>query len=402
MNDKVDKTVSITLPASKSLSNRMLIIQALSNANIQIDNLSKARDTEILNDALNSEAKAINIKDAGTAMRFLTAFLALKKGRFTLSGSARMHQRPIGVLVQALNALGADITFVEKNKYPPLSIGEFEPINACQELEIDSTISSQYISAILMIAPLLPNGLFIKLKGEIASQPYIKMTLALMEQFGISFKEFSNKIKVEAGNYSSGNIHIENDWSAAGYFYNALLLSKYDTLQINGLYENSLQGDKIVHEIYEKLGVRTEFNKDGIRITKKNIALPDVLDLNFQDCPDQAQTLAVICAVLGVDLNMRGIHSLRIKETDRVLALQKELAKLNIELDDKGDSCYIHSRKLSDLPKDLKIATYDDHRMAMSFAPLCFLGYLEFDNKEVVSKSFPDFWKELNVLVNFA
>ncbi|SFT68771.1 3-phosphoshikimate 1-carboxyvinyltransferase [Lishizhenia tianjinensis] len=393
------KGKEIQLPASKSIANRALIIQALSKEDIVISNLSNARDTQTMLQLLQDEGQVKDVKDAGTTMRFLTAFYALQNDSFILQGTERMHQRPIGILVDALRSLGAQINYLGEEAYPPLEIHPFQPINACQELVIDSSISSQYISALLMVAPLLPNGLFFKLQGKTASKPYINMTLELMQQFGITLRHYENKIRVNPGRYSGGELKVENDWSAASYWYSFLILSDLEELYLPGLQENSLQGDAVIAAIATVFGIETSFDVKGAILKKEAKEFPTELKLNVQNCPDLAQTLAVLCGVTGVELHLDGIHSLRIKETDRVKALQSELARLDIAVEDLGESIKVHGKTLQTLPKNLSIATYEDHRMAMSFAPLVHLGELEIQNQEVVAKSYPNFWEELQKMI---
>ncbi|MDX1446307.1 3-phosphoshikimate 1-carboxyvinyltransferase [Lishizhenia sp.] len=393
------KGKEIQLPASKSIANRALIIQALSKEEIVITNLSNARDTQTMLQLLQNEGQVKDVKDAGTTMRFLTAYYALQNDNFILQGTERMHQRPIGILVDALRNLGAQISYLGEEGYPPLEIHPFQPINACQELVIDSSISSQYISALLMVAPLLPNGLFFKLEGKTASKPYINMTLELMQQFGITLRHYENKIRVNPGRYSGGELRVENDWSAASYWYSFLILSDLEELFLPGLQENSLQGDAVIAAIATVFGIETSFDDEGATLKKVPKEFPTELKLNVQNCPDLAQTLAVLCGVTGVELHLDGIHSLRIKETDRVKALQTELARLNVEVEDFGESIKIYGKQIKELPKNLSITTYEDHRMAMSFAPLVNLGEIDIQHPEVVEKSYPKFWEELQKMI---
>lgn len=389
----------INLPASKSIANRALIIQALCKEEIIISNLSDARDTQTLQRLLLEDGRVKDVKDAGTTMRFLTAYYALQNDKFILQGTERMHQRPIGILVDALRSLGAQISYLGEEGYPPLETHPFQPINACQELVINSSISSQYISALLMVAPLLPNGLFFKLEGKTASKPYINMTLAMMQEFGITLRHYENKIRVNPGRYCGGNLRVESDWSAASYWYSFLILSDLEDLFLPGLQENSLQGDAVIAAIATVFGIETSFDENGAHLKKEAKDFPTELKLNVQNCPDLAQTLAVLCGVTGVKLHLDGIHSLRIKETDRVKALQNELARLNVNVEDSGDYIIVYGKVLRDLPKNLSISTYDDHRMAMSFAPLVNLGEIDIQHPEVVEKSYPKFWEELQKMI---
>lgn len=387
----------IELPASKSISNRLQIINALSSNQIEIKNLSNARDTQLLKSILSNPHPEKDVKDAGTAMRFLTAFYAISNQNIVLKGTERMHQRPIKILVDALNSLGANISYINKNGYPPLKIAPFSPINACVELEIDSTVSSQFVSAILMIAPLLTNGLWLKLNGEIASKPYIKMTLMLMESFGIEWNWERNKILIKKSAYTEGTHTVESDWSAASYWYAFLALSNQGTVYLKGLQNNSLQGDAIVTNLFENFGVKTIFDNNGAIITKiSNVNYPKSLEINFSSFPDLAQTVAVVCAVKGINLTLTGIESLKIKETNRIEALQTELLKIGSKLTIVSNNIYVlEAQTLRHLTEKIYINTYEDHRMAMAFAPISLFGDVFFDDETVVQKSYPNFWEQL-------
>lgn len=388
----------INLPASKSISNRLQIINALSGGLIDIQNLSNARDTQTMKSLLADGLSIKDVKDAGTAMRFLTAFYAIGDKEIIIKGTERMHQRPIGILVDALNALGANIEYLEKNGYPPLKISPFQPIYACQELEIDSTISSQYISALMMIAPYLPTGLWLKLKGEIASKPYIKMTLELMKSCGADVEMKGDKIQIKPSKYNSKKHFVESDWSAASYWYSFLALAEEGENTLDYLTENSIQGDSVIATIFEKLGVETAFIDSAAILKRVKVDLPSILEIDFSDCPDLAQTLAVFCALKGIELKMEGVESLKIKETNRVEALQNELAKLDVAMFEKEGSYIVKGKKLKHFNTSIHFNTYEDHRMAMAFAPLSLLGKISFDDESVVVKSYPDFWKELEKL----
>ena len=324
------------LPASKSISNRLQIINALSGNLIDIENLSNARDTQTMKDILAENSSIVDVKDAGTAMRFLTAFYAIGDKEIIIKGTERMHQRPIGILVDALNALGANIEYLEKEGFPPLKINPFKPIIACQELEIDSTISSQYISALMMVGPYLPTGLWLKLKGEIASKPYIKMTLALMQSCGAEVELKGNKIQIKPSTYNSKKHFVESDWSAASYWYSFLAMADDGEITLDYLTEKSIQGDSVIASIFDSLGVKTTFIDNGVSLKRVHVELPKKLKIDFSDCPDLAQTLAVFCAVKGIELTMTGVESLKIKETNRLQALQNELAKLSVDLIQNG------------------------------------------------------------------
>lgn len=398
---KQNLSVKAKLPASKSISNRLQIINALSGNLIDIDNLSNARDTQTMKDILSKNSSLVDVKDAGTAMRFLTAFYAIGDKEVIIRGTDRMHQRPIGILVDALNALGANIEYLEKKGFPPLKINAFKPIIACQELEIDSTISSQYISALMMVGPYLPTGLWLKLKGEISSKPYIKMTLALMENCGADVVMKGDKIHIKPSKYKSKKHFVESDWSAASYWYSFLALADNGEITLNYLTENSIQGDSVIASIFEKLGVKTTYSGSGVKLERVNIDLPKTLEIDFSDCPDLAQTLAVFCAVKGIELKMTGVESLKIKETNRVKALQNELAKIGVELIEKNPNYIIKGKTLQHLNTPTHFNTYEDHRMAMAFAPLSLLGEISFDDENVVKKSYPDFWREIENKVSY-
>ena len=386
------------LPASKSISNRLQIINALSRGLVEIQNLSNARDSQVMKSLLADTSSVKDVKDAGTVMRFLTAFYALGDKQIILQGTNRMHQRPIGVLVDALNALGANIEYLKKIGYPPLKINAFKPRIACQELEIDGSISSQYISALMMIGPYLPTGLWLKLKGEAASKPYIKMTLALMKSCGAVVEMKGDKIQIKPSKYVSKEHFVESDWSAASYWYSFLALADEGEIKLNYLNKNSIQGDRIIASIFSNLGVETTFVDDVAILKRVKADLPKTLEIDFVDCPDLAQTLAVFCAVQGIELTMKGVESLKIKETNRVEALQNELAKLNIKMIEKDNTCIVKSKRLQHFNTSTCFNTYEDHRMAMAFAPLCLLGEISFDEESVVNKSYPDFWHEISLI----
>ena len=399
-NKKSELTGEVRLPASKSISNRLQIINALSGGLIEIDNLSNARDSQTMKNILAGNPSVIDVKDAGTAMRFLTAYYAIGTNQVIIKGTERMHQRPIGILVEALIVLGANIEYLNKKGYPPLKINPFQPIYACQELEIDSSISSQYISSLMMISPYLPSGLWLKLKGGIASQPYVNMTLSLMKTSGAEAKMGGDKIHIKSSKYSSLKQTVESDWSAASYWYSFLALSDKGSISLKGLNKNSIQGDSVIAEFFKPFGVKTKFFDEGVLLEKVSVELPEKIEIDFCDYPDLAQTIAVFCAVKGIELAMKGVESLKIKETNRLTALKSELLKLGVAITQKGAIYTIHGKDINKLPRELSIETYEDHRMAMAFAPLSLLGDISFDNKSVVNKSFPSFWSEIEKLVN--
>ena len=391
--DKFKNNV-ITLNSSKSESNRLLIIQALSKEIINIYNLSNANDTIILKNLLNKNPNSIwNIKDAGTTMRFLTSFLSLKRNDVKITGSKRMEKRPIAILVDALNEIGAKIKYLKKEGYPPIYIKNKinQKINSIQ---IKGNISSQYISSLLLIAPILKNGIEIKIIEPLYSQPYVEMTLSLMKNFGIKYKWNKNKIKITNQKYLSGSYKIESDWSAASYWYSIISINDHiKTLKLIGLRKNSFQGDKIIADIMKNIGVYTRFESDGILLIK-NSNLESTKEINFKNCPDLAQTILVIAAVKKIKLKLKGLESLKIKETDRLIAMKKELKKIGCNFYEANDE-WILERRNNKLPKKLIINTYKDHRVAMSFASLSSKLELVIRDPEVVNKSYPNFWNDI-------
>ena len=391
--DKFKNNV-ITLNSSKSESNRLLIIQALSKEIINIKNLSNANDTIILKNLLNKNPISIwNIEDAGTTMRFLTSFLSLKKNEVKITGSKRMEKRPIAILVNALNEIGAKIKYLKKEGYPPIYIKNkiSQKINSIQ---IKGNISSQYISSLLLIAPILKNGIKIKIIEPLYSKPYVEMTLSLMKNFGIKYKWNKNKIKISNQKYLSGSYKIESDWSAASYWYSIISINDHiRSLKLIGLRKNSFQGDKIIADIMKNIGVYTRFERDGISLIK-NSNLESTKEINFKNCPDLAQTILVIAAVKKIKLKLKGLESLKIKETDRLIAMKKELKKIGCNFYEANDEWILEKRN-NKLPKKLIINTYKDHRVAMSFAPLSSKLELVIRDPEVVNKSYPNFWNDL-------
>ena len=371
-------------------------MQALSDGDVRIDNISDAADTVTLNNILKDDSqKVVNIGPAGTAMRFLTAFYAVKESERTLTGSARMKQRPIGILVDALRTLGADIEYVEKEGFPPLKIKG--PLNQkTKEVSIKGNISSQYISALLLIAPKLDQGLNLVIEGELTSKPYVEMTLAMMEQAGISHYWKDNVITIEKQSFNKSVINVEPDWSAASYWYAIAALSEEAQLFLPGLNGYSLQGDSMITEIMANFGIRSQFKDGGVCLFKEPKKLERKI-FDFKECPDLAQTVIVCCAALGHDATFTGLETLKIKETDRVNALQTELLKIGVRLIEKNQTYKLDSSGLN-LDKNIKISTYDDHRMAMAFAPLALvIPELEIEDHLVVEKSYPDFWKHLEI-----
>ncbi|MCS6832978.1 MAG: 3-phosphoshikimate 1-carboxyvinyltransferase [Flammeovirgaceae bacterium] len=382
----------VPLPSSKSESNRALVMQALSGGKITLENLSEARDTQTMIRLLHSSDLVCDVIDAGTTMRFLTAYFTAKNRETILTGTERMCERPIGILVNALRSIGADIRYVGKEGYPPIHIKHFSQTTSAVSIRGD--VSSQYISALLMIAPCLPKGLHITLEGEIASRPYLEMTLELLAYFGIAHRWEGQTIHIPPQNYQANHYIVESDWSGASYWFSMAALAKEAQIKLLNLKEKSLQGDRVIVEIAEKLGVKTSFVSDGLLLTKKETHVAE-LSFDFTHCPDLAQTIAVLCAALGVKARLSGLKSLRIKETDRIAAVQNELQKLGIMVNVEGDEAlaiYPSSLQLANQPV---IRTYDDHRMAMAFAPLALLSPIRIEHPNVVEKSYPSFWKHL-------
>ncbi|MEJ8802972.1 3-phosphoshikimate 1-carboxyvinyltransferase [Pontibacter sp. H249] len=382
---------SIKLPASKSEANRALIISALSGASSKLYNLSEANDTQLLQRLLKSEDETIDAEDAGTVMRFLTAYYAITGQDKTLTGTARMCQRPIKVLVDALRELGASIAYLGEEGYPPLKIEAFKG-SGKKHLKVRSDISSQYISALLMVAPLLPEGLVLELEGKISSKPYINMTLSLMKHFGVEATFENSIITVPHQKYTSGSFQVESDWSAASYWYSMVALAKEADITLLGLKEKSFQGDSAVAEIMNHLGVYTYFTDEGVRLTKKRCEKHLVYD--FSDCPDLAQTVVALSAALGVTLEITGLESLRIKETDRIHALQIELLSLGCKLEEITPGVFRMDPGIIS-KESFVFRTYQDHRMAMAFAPLALLAPTTIQEPSVVRKSYPRFWEDL-------
>ena len=388
------KPIDIHLPASKSESNRVLIISALSQHQPILRNLSTARDTQIMMDLLNSNEKVLDVKDAGTTMRFLTSYCALTGKNNILTGTSRMHERPIHILVEALKTLGADINYLKSDGYPPIETLGFRQ-QLTDHISMGGHVSSQYISSLLMSAPVLPMGLTLHLTGKIASRPYIDMTIELMRSFNASVQWLDNRtIKVDAKPYRATAYTVESDWSGASYWYGIASLAKTATMKLLGLKKDSLQGDIRIAEIMKDLGVETIFESDGIRLRKN--ANKSSVQFDFSDCPDLAQTVVVICAAKNVQCEMTGLESLRIKETDRIAALQTEIAKIGAKLvENEGKWTLFPADKNGPLKLPIEIETYKDHRMAMAFSILATLYPVIIKNPEVVQKSYPSFWNDL-------
>ena len=394
---KIKQNSAVVITGSKSESNRLLLLKAL-YPQLSITNLSNSDDTQLMDAALANSAAKIDIHHAGTAMRFLTAFYATQEGKqVLLTGSPRMQQRPIKILVDALRALGADITYEINEGFPPLRIKGKKLSRA--EVSLSAAVSSQYISALLLVAPSLSNGLKLKLEGHITSTPYINMTLSLLRQIGVKAKFEENTITVlPVIAVPSNEMVVESDWSSASYFYSLVALSPLGTqIQMSSYQKNSLQGDCVLADIYSSLGVSTEYgNSNTISLKKVRSADTAKLNLDLSNSPDIAQTIVVSCLALQLECHIDGLHTLKIKETDRLQALKNEIQKL-------GSVLKITDRSLTlERPRPLTsgalIDTYNDHRMAMAFAPLILKTNLFINDAEVVSKSFPDFWNNLRSL----
>lgn len=406
MNLKLHKASSIKmstidLPGSKSISNRILIIKALSNLDFEIQNISDSDDTKHLQEALEhyKHSKLINVGHAGTDMRFLTAFLSLKKGNYELTGSDRLQQRPVKDLVEVLKTLGADITYKNKEGYPPLLICGKQLSGG--KVEISGSVSSQFITALLLVAPYFTNGLELNIIGDLVSKPYVNMTIELMKEFGASVIWKDHKISVHSVHYTytKKEFLVESDWSAASYYYSIVALSKLNTsLLINGLFQKSLQADSVCAEIYKNFGVTTSYSENEITIIKSTAVSKSELEYNFIECPDIAQT--VVCTSVGLQIPFKftGLQTLKVKETDRIVALKNEFAKFGIELVVSDNSIqWLGENSLN--KSNVSIATYNDHRMAMSFATLSvLLDEVIIEDANVVSKSYPLFWEHLKCI----
>lgn len=399
---KSDKQLKgeITLDGSKSISNRALIIRALSGLDFPIHELGDSQDTQTLIRLLESDEKVLDAGPAGTTFRFLTAYLAFQKGTQVLTGSARMKQRPIGILVDCLRKLGAHIEYEEKEGYPPLKIHAQEFSVTTPELTIPASVSSQYISALLMVGPTFTGGLRLKLEGEIVSRPYIEMTLRTMARFGVAHTWEGNMIIVPEQNYQAQEFTVEADWSAASYYYALAAFSDETDLYLNGLHQESWQADAAIVEIAKQFGVTTNFTKKGVHLTKSSTDTSD-FKYDFLNCPDIAQTLAVICAGKRCAGEMEGLQTLKIKETDRIEALIIELKKIGVEAEEiAGNAMRIHAPTHNfEEVKTPTFDTYHDHRMAMIFATLALVvGEVVIDDPLVVGKSYPAFWDDLKML----
>ena len=387
---------AIAISGSKSETNRLLLLQAL-YPNIQLQNTSNSDDSLVMEKALSSSEETINIHHAGTAMRFLTAYFATQEGRTVLlTGSSRMKERPISILVEALRQLGAKIEYLENEGFPPLKITG-QKITA-SKVALQANVSSQYISALLLIASKLENGIEITLEGPLTSIPYINMTLALLQEIGIETAFEGNTIRVKPStNHQPITLTVESDWSSASYFYSIVALSEVGTtIRLSSYKKNSLQGDSALVTLYENFGVTTTFDGNTICLTKTYNVQPTPYTLQLNNTPDIAQTIAVTCLGLGLGCHLSGLHTLKIKETDRLEALQMELTKLGAEVTVTEDTLTLKATK--SIPSNVKIGTYTDHRMAMAFAPLALKVPIVIKDAEVVSKSYPNFWSDLKAV----
>ncbi len=390
-NQQVGGTVS-GLPASKSVSNRVLVLDALAGFGSELQNLSEARDTQLMQKLVKSSDKIIDVMDAGTTMRFLTAFYAISGSNRIMTGTDRMKERPISPLVNTLREIGADIRYLGKEGYPPLEILGFSG-QRTREVTIPGNLSSQFISALMMIAPVLPLGLRIHLSGHVGSRPYIKMTQEMIRMYGGKIEVNENLIDVSPGGITKVNYAVEPDWSAASYWFSFCSLSEQGKFYLPGNFSKSFQGDQVITEIGNQLGIKSERSAEGLALTKTSNL--NEVEWDFTDCPDLAQTVAPLCAFKGITGIFTGLESLRIKETDRIAALQQELAKSGATLEEESSGAWKltpASRKSDYL---FEVQTYHDHRMAMGFAPLATNLDVAIEDRNVVNKSYPRFWTDL-------
>lgn len=380
------------LPASKSVSNRVLILDALAGGGSVLENLSEARDTRLMTDLVRSGEVTINAQDAGTTMRFLTAYYAVSGTRRILTGTDRMFERPIRPLVDALRTLGADISYLGKEGYPPLEIHGFSG-QRTDVVRVPGHLSSQFISALMMIGPVLPKGLQIRLEGHVGSRPYIEMTAAMMRLFGATVRFEDQEIEVLSGGLKPVQYSVEPDWSAASYWFSFCALAAEGSFELQGNFSHSFQGDQVMADVGRLMGVASERSTTGLKLYRTDFQ--QNLEWDFTHCPDLAQTVAPMCAMLGITAGFTGLESLRIKETDRIAALQQELGKTGAQLTEEktGRWKLLPSTKTSGY--QLNVATYHDHRMAMGFAPLATRLEVAIEDPNVVNKSYPRFWEDL-------
>jgi 3-phosphoshikimate 1-carboxyvinyltransferase len=390
---KIAKQSSIQITGSKSESNRLLLLKAL-YPEFKLENVSNSDDSNVMTRALETSSSLVNIHHAGTAMRFLTAYFSIQEGRTVeLTGSKRMKERPIQILVEALQELGADITYIENAGMPPLKI-KGKKLDK-YHVSLNANVSSQYISALLLIASKLENGLELTLEGEITSVPYINMTLALLDEIGVQSSFVGNVITVKSNTekLEPKTLVVESDWSSASYYFSIVALSPLNTeITLSSYKENSLQGDSVLVDIYKHFGVTTTFKDNKITIKKEGLN-PEPLALDLKNAPDIAQTIAVTCFALGISCSLTGLHTLKIKETDRLVALKTEIEKLGgqVQITDKS----LQLSASNSINNMVAIGTYNDHRMAMAFAPLALKTSIVIEDAEVVSKSYPTFWEDL-------
>lgn len=392
---------TVQLTGSKSESNRALIIRALSQGAVNVENLSAAADTVIMNKALASanaphdsaETVTIDIGPAGTAMRFLTSYLNLADGNFVLTGTERMQQRPIGILVEALKTLGANIDYEKESGFPPLKITG-GMTQAARKVSIQGNISSQYLSSLLLIAASLKQGLLLEIEGELTSRPYVTMTLNMLSEVGISYIWTDHVIEIAPQEFKPATIYVEPDWSAASYWYAMVALSEKGKIVLPGLKTNSLQGDIAIIDIMHHFGVTSSFQEDGLHIAKVSEGTDEVL-FDFKSCPDLAQTIVAMAAALRRNISITGVETLKIKETDRLAALKREIEKFGATLIADGETYHVETGAVY-TPQQITFDTYEDHRMAMAFAPLALVfNEVTINDPNVVEKSYPDFWKHL-------
>ncbi|MCF8380327.1 MAG: 3-phosphoshikimate 1-carboxyvinyltransferase [Bacteroidales bacterium] len=394
-NTKKTGRFTIILPASKSINNRLLVISALSKGKIQLNNISESDDSQIMNSVLNSENKVKDAGHAGTVMRFLTAYYAIQPGEIILTGSERMKSRPIEKLVDALRLIGAKIEYIEKIGFPPLAITGRELSGG--KICIDSGISSQYISALMMIGSSLENGIEIKLKGDTISSSYIDLTLGLLKKAGVKAQRIDKTINIKKSEFNTLKMSVEADWSSASYWFSMVGLSEELEIVLPGLDELSLQGDAEIRHIFSDLGVQSVFTNEGLILTPGKQEI-NSFEYDFRDNPDMVQTFIPYCIAKDIPFYFSGCQSLRIKETDRVFALATELKKfgVNLHYSRDGENISWDGKSKPDWTKPIAIDTYDDHRMALGMAPLCIMtGELQINEPAVVSKSYPNFWKDM-------
>jgi 3-phosphoshikimate 1-carboxyvinyltransferase len=386
--------VDAGLPASKSIANRALVIAALCGAEKKLNNLSDCDDTQAVIKALCSTDSIKNIGAAGTAMRFLTAYYAISSESVVMTGTERMKNRPISILVDALRSMGADIEYMEKEGFPPLRINGKQLFGG--ELHMQGNVSSQYLSAILMIAPYTRDGVKLVIEGDLVSRPYLQMTLSLMQDFGVSYTWDENVIEIKPSEYCAREFTVENDWSAASYWYSIVALSEDKSIKLKYLLSESLQGDSKLVELYKPLGVDTTFVDGGVVISKKvGIKLPSFYDISLKEQPDLAQTLVVSCLLLHVPFKFSGLENLKIKETDRIAALINECKTFGFVLKELESGVLSWDGEKCSVAEEIVIKTYEDHRMAMAFAPAVIkYGSMIIDEPDVVTKSYPSFWQE--------